>query len=768
MTSKTSNHALESIDQNREIQLSIGELSKGIDNYHIDLKLSKAFSSDLKKLVSLLVSQLATPKPKQWDNSKLLTKFRSSYLDMMTVLVHRVKTDLSADQVCFLQFGAIKLILKFVREKLDKEIHEITSRLTELRGLGSSEALTADQRLFWLKKNYDTVLYNVNKQIFTQLKKIEDRYLKSIRDQFLGEKFRFTLEAMINPLLYTSKLSSFPLLLNEYSIWSWNSDDLDFIELNDKVEKLFNKQLKQLNIAPLKELVNEDSAAEIHDELGGLFHSQKFLGLARDTKTSISEQFSWFEFPENIDALFDIQANIDSFTATSKELDFKSRWRKRREIKSFERVLKKFSKLLRSEKILPQLLASHYMLTSVNPVIIENTDPKIICQFISGQSKSNRLPGDIDGENRLSKEHIKSLESVKSRIKEQAAKADPADSLQLLHDISRFRQHLKYYRFAHRAFNRINLLSAKDELKLSKSAGTLYFLPTNSEIEESEERIAHHVILKADIRGSTIVTDELQNKGLNPASYFSLRFFNPINRILETYGANKVFIEGDAIILSFLEYESAPQQWFSVARACGYAKNMLDIVNSNNRYSAQQGLPLLELGVGICYSGESPCFLYDEDKPLMISSAISQADRLSSCSWNLRELVAKSLFSVDVLRVADAETEKGEKGQHYMRYNVNGILIDQSAFKKLGDEISLQSIGMMLNGKQHTFHVGQYPDTNGRNKDLIIREGKVGLWRNSQIQEDTDGEESYYEVVVNRKVSTLVFEALSEIEIETS
>ncbi|MEQ9023334.1 MAG: hypothetical protein RLN82_11345, partial [Pseudomonadales bacterium] len=66
-------------------------------------------------------------------------------------------------------------------------------------------------------------------------------------------------------------------------------------------------------------------------------------------------------------------------------------------------------------------------------------------------------------------------------------------------------------------------------------------------------------------------TDELQAKGLNPASYFSMRFFNPINKILDTYGATKVFIEGDALILSFLEYESSPQQWFSVARACGYS-----------------------------------------------------------------------------------------------------------------------------------------------------------------------------------------------------
>ncbi len=164
------------------------------------------------------------------------------------------------------------------------------------------------------------------------------------------------------------------------------------------------------------------------------------------------------------------------------------------------------------------------------------------------------------------------------------------------------------------------------------------------------------------MRGSTAVTDELQAKGLNPASYFSVRFFNPINKILESYGANKVFIEGDAIILSFLEYEHTPQQWFAVARACGNARDMLKITSSNNRYSTQMGLPLLELGIGICYSQEAPRFLYDGDHPIMISSAIGLADRMSGCSWNLRAAIQKSLFNVDVLRIAEGETGKGEKG----------------------------------------------------------------------------------------------------------
>jgi len=37
---------------------------------------------------------------------------------------------------------------------------------------------------------------------------------------------------------------------------------------------------------------------------------------------------------------------------------------------------------------------------------------------------------------------------------------------------------------------------------------------------------------------------------MNPASYFSLNFYEPLTKILPRYGAEKVFIEGDAVILS--------------------------------------------------------------------------------------------------------------------------------------------------------------------------------------------------------------------------
>ena len=379
MNSKSDTSLFEMTHPSRGVQLSIDKLSKGIDNYHIDVKLSTKFSSDIKKLVALLVSQVAIPKPKNWDNSTAFDKIRAEYLDMMTILIHRVKTDLSADEICFLQFAAIKIILRITKAKLDSDIENVTSRLADLRHKDSSEALATDQRLFWLKKNHDSVLYSVNKQIFSQLQKVEERQLASIRDQFLGKEYEFVVDALLNPMLTVSDPSALPLLINEFCVFSWNSEAKGFSEINAKLEPLLSKRLKYLPVSPL----GEDSTAtiaeaEIHDELGGLFQTQTFFGPAKDTKTVIAEEFNWFECPDYVSTLFNIHKKKERLTEIRSEHGFGAWWKQRSELKGLEKTLAAFSKMLRSEKLLAQLLSSHYMRRSLNPLIMEHIDLKTV------------------------------------------------------------------------------------------------------------------------------------------------------------------------------------------------------------------------------------------------------------------------------------------------------------------------------------------------------------------------------------------------------
>lgn len=53
------------IETERLVQISSESLLRGIDNYHIDVRLSRRFCSDVRKLVNLVVSQQAVPQPRQ-------------------------------------------------------------------------------------------------------------------------------------------------------------------------------------------------------------------------------------------------------------------------------------------------------------------------------------------------------------------------------------------------------------------------------------------------------------------------------------------------------------------------------------------------------------------------------------------------------------------------------------------------------------------------------------------------------------------------------
>ncbi|MBT71189.1 MAG: hypothetical protein CMQ15_03985 [Gammaproteobacteria bacterium] len=81
--------------------------------------------------------------------------------------------------------------------------------------------------------------------------------------------------------------------------------------MNKKVESLFSKRITELEITPLR---NEDEQqtviTEIHDELGGVFLAQPFLGQAEDTKTTLAESFNWFEHPALVESLFNLQSSI--------------------------------------------------------------------------------------------------------------------------------------------------------------------------------------------------------------------------------------------------------------------------------------------------------------------------------------------------------------------------------------------------------------------------------------------------------------------------
>ena len=180
------------------------------------------------------------------------------------------------------------------------------------------------------------------------------------------------------------------------------------------------------------------------------------------------------------------------------------------------------------------------------------------------------------------------------------------------------------------AMDGLNIISSDKFRELSSINNTLYEFLLGEEQKKGEEKVLRHVILKADIRDSTTLTRTLYERGLNPASYFSLNFYEPINKLLSKYDASTVFIEGDAVILALFEREG--EAALGVARTCILAKEMVGIVSAYNEQSQKQGLPALELGIGISYEDSAPMYLMYGSQRIMISKALNESDRLSSCS----------------------------------------------------------------------------------------------------------------------------------------
>ena len=306
---------------------------------------------------------------------------------------------------------------------------------------------------------------------------------------------------------------------------------------------------------------------------------------------------------------------------------------------------------------------------------------------------------------------------------------------------------------------RINLVTTEQARELSRINNRLYECVLPEEARPRDDRVISHVIIKSDVRGSTRMTQDLLARGLNPASHFSLNLHEPVKKLLERYDAKKVFIEGDAIILAIFETESNHTYQRAVAKACILARQILAVSSSYNERAATSDLPPLEIGVGVAYQGSAPAYWTDGESRIMISKALNLSDRLSSCAKLSKRILErqKTHFSVyqflSVLEGASAE----ELDEFLVRYNRNGIELNEEGFQKLSEEISLETIETKLEmpwGKGNvTLYCGEVPI--GESFELLLL--RKGFAR--ELQPDgkigRPSEHAYYEVCSSPKLYEL-------------
>ncbi len=303
------------------------------------------------------------------------------------------------------------------------------------------------------------------------------------------------------------------------------------------------------------------------------------------------------------------------------------------------------------------------------------------------------------------------------------------------------------------AMDMVNVISSEKLRQLSTINHTLYEFEIGEANKAGEDRVIHHAVVKADVRDSTRLTRTLHDRGLNPASFFSLNFFEPVNGLLAKFGATKVFIEGDAIILALLEREHQPE--FAVGRTCVLAKEMVTVVGGYNENSTAAGLPMLEVGLGVSYQDSSPMYLLDGDSRIMISEALNESDRLASCTKGARRFLSgvEGLFNVYTFQILDEFEAGGAPEDFLVRYNIGGIHISAAAFQKLQQEISLKlheiELPTIWDNELVRLYSGMVPVGTGLFHELVIREGIVAHIdaQNFDLKAWTDMR--YYEVCTN-------------------
>lgn len=358
---------------------------------------------------------------------------------------------------------------------------------------------------------------------------------------------------------------------------------------------------------------------------------------------------------------------------------------------------------------------------------------------------------------------VEKLEDLARHLRTTSRRRAEPILVRFAHDLMRMRRDFLHLYLLHDLMQKIHLITDEKTRRVSRLNNSLYEFLLLEEREGGEEQVLTHVVIKADVRESTRITEELLRRNLNPATHFSFNFYEPVRKLMARYSASKIFIEGDAFIMAIYETEANRASQRPVAKACLLAKEVVQVCQAYNLRARSNELPVLELGLGIAFQNSAPHYWADGESRIMISAALNTSDRLASCSKLARRLMSgdNNLFRVFYFQCLPPAGMEELEEQFFFRYNVMGVALDQEGFQKVQEEISLSRIPFKtdwLGRKEEiTLYRGTVPIGNGFEK-LIIREAQVPRLRlpGGQLEEWTG--RRYYEACVNPKL----YEQLSE------
>ncbi len=716
------------------LTLAFSDLQLGVDNLRYDVFLSPRITADLSFHLARYIRRFGEVEslfemdvPSVTENKFVraaqgATKLRKADpADLKTLLVsihlailNRAKVEGNPSVDLIGRLAVLKFIRTELQSQFGKILEQCRMKAKLLEGVRETKMMQTQERVSAFQVGKKIILRRAGQEMFRLLREIEKETLARTRRSLLGELPADCYRLFLNPLILTEDGRDDYLCAEHYYMFG------NF----DKDPDRFNT-LRQFALNFLRELGYGEA---VDDE-----HLEQALNV-----------------PENAAALVGTGNGEDS---TPEDRSRKDR-------------LEIWTRMLQREGALSHVVASYEAV----PLLAEyapRVNPQQIKNALIFREEAARVEK-IIAESRL---HSDRLFAAVGRVASCRGSERSRFAARLLHDLFSYHRDRRGLDAVSAGFDSINLVSDEKVRELSSLNGMLYeFLPPEDQ-KPAEDRVVHHVILKADVRDSSRLTRSLMERGMNAASYFSLNFYDPVNKLLAKYGATKVFLEGDAIIVALLEREG--EAMLGVGRTCVLAWEIVSLLREYNELLQRSGLPPMEVGLGIAYQNSAPLYLMDGAHRIMISDAINESDRLSSCSKRVRKKLAPDagVFQVYSLQIGGPskndknDNANADAGTEDMRlnYNVGGICLSEAAFRKLKQEISLAPwtadsaiAGPGFRGpwvdEQQEFFIGTVPIANGVFRKIAIRKNRIAQVdvRDLSILHWTDV--WYYEVCASSEV----------------
>jgi hypothetical protein len=706
--------------------LSLEGLQLGIDNLRHDVHLSPKFVAQTRSQISRLIVRhgdvegllaAEAPQPRQGGHfigsnagpkSNASSSARSNASDLKPLLaeVHSAALNRAkAEGSPSLDVLARVAIIKFLRIELGLQFAQILERcrmtLKSYEGIRAQKALEYRERVAAFQVAKKVILRKTGQELFRTLREIEKETLARTRRSLFGSSHDEQYKLFLNPLIFTADGCDAYVNAEQYVMLGNFDRDPDRFP---NVRRIAYEFLQSLN-----------------------------LGLETDPERAIN---AWLNVPENAQELVGSGTSEDS---TPEERAQKAR-------------LAAWLGLLDREKLMEYVVASYEAV----PLLAEYS-PRINAQQLKNalisREERTRVEKLILEQGKVSRD---SLQAAVQRVANCKGAERGKIAARFLHDFMRYHRDLRNLETLRSAMDNLNLIANDKMRQLSSMNGTLYEFLLPEEQKPSEEKVLRHVIIKADVRDSSRLTRSLLERGMNPASYFSLNFYDPVNKLLSKYGASKVFLEGDAIILAILEREGEPG--LAVGRAAVLAREIIEIVRGYNQLLERAGLPGIELGVGISYQDSAPMYLMDGEQRIMISDALNESDRLSSCSKRVRKSMKamETPFNVYAFQtVPDADVEDSPD-DFILKYNLNGIRISEAAFQRLKQEISLELSPLDLpkawEGEEFHLWSGLVPVGNDIFRKIVVRGSRMPQIDPHNFSVQLWTERWYYEICSNSAI----------------